>query len=113
MPSSSAAIRSPLIFVIFFAPSHIAVLVFGSIEKPKLRGEPHGPQHSQVIFAESLGRVADGADDLFFEVCLSPVIVNHLFGDGVIEHRVDCEVPSGGVFAGVAKRTFEGCLPSA
>ena len=69
----------------------------------ELCGKPHGPEHSQEIFAEALLGFADGSHYLLFEVRPAIYIIDYLLCEGVVKHSVNSEVSSGGIFAGIGE----------
>ena len=72
-------------------------------------GETDGAEHTELVFGEAKGGVADGAEDFGGEVSAAVYVVEcggcrvaGLFEDGgVEEHAVDGEVAAEDVFAGV------------
>src|SRR6185312_14161467 len=56
------------------------------------RGEADGAQHAKLVFGETLGGIADGADDFCVEIAASADEVEDFVGDGIEEQAVDGEV---------------------
>jgi len=56
-------------------------------------GEPHRPEHPQVVLAKTKRRHADGANDPGFEVGTATDMVVNFTRTGVHEQSVDGEVP--------------------
>ena len=71
-------------------------------------GEADGAEHAEFVFAKPQAGVADGADDVGFEVFLAADVVDDLFGDGVEEQAVDGEVAALGVVLGGGERDAVG-----
>ena len=57
-------------------------------------------QHAQFVFGESLLRIADGANDVVFQVGLTMNVVEDLFLDGIEQQPVDGEVAPLDIFLG-------------
>src|SRR5205823_4136417 len=55
-------------------------------------------QHAQVVFSESLLRIADGANDLCFQVSLTTNVVKDLVLDGIEQQAVDRKIATLNVF---------------
>ena len=70
----------------------------------KTGGEPHGPQHSQVVFAKPHRGHADGPHDARLEILPTAHVVVHLARDGIEKEPVNREIPSLGVFFRAGKR---------
>lgn len=66
-------------------------------------GEPDGSEHTEVVFLEPGGGLADGSDDLALEVLESADVVEDLILEGVVEESVDGEIAALGVFCGRAE----------
>ena len=103
IPSSSAAIRSPLILTMLRGVAAMAAYVCGLDGETQPRGETHGAEHPQVVLAEPLVRIADGPDDAFLKVGLPAHVVDDLLLERVVEHAVDREVAPAGVLGGASK----------
>ncbi len=67
------------------------------------RGEPHGPQQPQLVFAEPGCRIADRSNNAAGQIVLPADEVDHLRSLGVVEQAVDREVAALGVVAGRAE----------
>ena len=79
--------------------------VYGEIESG---GEADGAQQAQVVFAEAIGGVADGAEDFVIEVVPAADEVEEAVIDGVEEEAIDGEVAAFGVFLGGGELNFGG-----
>ena len=69
-------------------------------DKAQAGGEPHRPEHAQVVLAEANVGPADGADDARAEVVLAADVINDAASGGVVKHAVDGKIAAVGVFAG-------------
>lgn len=67
-------------------------------------GEADGAEEAEVVFLESGGGLANGADELGFEVGLAVDVVDERTGFGVVEEAVDGEVSTFSVLFGCGKR---------
>lgn len=60
-------------------------------------GEADGAEEAEVVFLESGGGLANGADELGFEVGLAVDVVDERAGFGVVEEAVDGEIAALGI----------------
>ena len=75
----------------------------GSDGKSQPGGEPDRAEQAQAILVETGERIANRPDHPLGHVVLAAHIVEHPLRGGVIEHAVDGEVASQGVFPRVGK----------
>src|SRR5262249_37697378 len=66
----------------------------------KPRRKPDGAEHAQLVLRDARRRIADGPQDLRFQIVLPADIVDELVFHRVEEHAVDREVTAQSVFAG-------------
>src|SRR5580704_7256265 len=68
-------------------------------------GKAHCSQHAQLVFAEALLRLSDGADDPSFQVLASGHKIQHFAARGIEQHAVDGEIPARYILLRVAAET--------
>src|SRR4051812_28837899 len=62
------------------------------------RSEPYGTQHAQLVFAKSLVRLADGADDLALQIGSPPDVIDDFVRYGVKQQTIYGEVATLHIF---------------
>jgi hypothetical protein len=65
----------------------------------KTRGKAHRPQHAQLVFGKTTFGIADGTNDLIFQVAAAAHVIQNVATHGIEQHPVDRKIAPSHVFA--------------